>query len=147
MMMLQLVEGIHYKVVEGSLRYKYELLMDLSLDISRYPDLKKLDIHHEYYTISKGTITAREGYRWDGPSGPTFDDETNLRASLFHDIGYQAMGEQPAIKRLNLWRRFWIRRAWDQLFKETLKADGMGLIRRQSYFIAVRGVGAFFAHF
>lgn len=144
---LQLIEGLHYRVVTGSIRYKYELLIDLSLDISKYKHLKELSIDHEYYKIANGVITAKEGYRWDGPSGPTMDDETNLRASLFHDIGYQAMREQPAIKRMNLWNRYWMRRDWDRLFRVTLKADGMPFFRRQMYFMAVRGVGAFFAHF
>jgi hypothetical protein len=146
MQQLQLVEGLHYKRVEAG-EDKYEMLIEMSVDIHKYKRLSQLNIDHPYYSISNKTVIAKEGYRWDGPSGPTIDDETNLRASLFHDIIYQAMGEQSKIKRLSLWVRFFIRREADRLFKAMLKADGMPPFRRQMYFIAVRGVGAFFAHF
>ena len=33
-------------------------------------------------------------YAWDGPSGPTFDTPTNMRASLFHDALCQLIGER-----------------------------------------------------
>ncbi len=32
-------------------------------------------------------------YAWDGPSGPTFDTPTNMRASLFHDALCQLIND------------------------------------------------------
>lgn len=39
----------------------------------------------------EGNLTVKAGYAWDGPSGPTFDDHTNMRGSLAHDAKYQLM--------------------------------------------------------
>ena len=143
--MLQLEESMHYKTLENVKKFKYELLMILDYDVSTFKALLELNINHKYFKISNGIIRGKEEYRWDGPSGPTKDDKTNLRASLFHDIGYQAMRE--FLKNLSWWKRFKIRRAFDKMFKKILIEDGMGFIRRQYYFIGVRGLGAFFTHF
>lgn len=128
-------------------QYKYMITQAISIDISRYKNLLPLDIDHEYYSVKNGLMTAKSGYCWDGASGPTIDDETNMRASLFHDIGYQMMTEVESVKKLSFWKKIWIRRSWDKLFRRILKTDGMGFIRRSYYFISVRGVGALFAYF
>jgi len=53
------------------------------------------DIKGRHYRIEPdGTIVGQIGYAWDGASGPTYDDKTNMRASLFHDILYQAISER-----------------------------------------------------
>ena len=48
---------------------------------------------HEFFTCLNGELKALPHYAWDGPSGPTFDTPTNMRASLFHDILCQAIEE------------------------------------------------------
>ena len=142
-----MVEGVHYKTLKNVKKYKYELLIDMTFDASRWSAVKVLQpIDHKYYSIKEGVIVAKAGYRWDGPSGPTLDDETNLRGSLFHDIGYQAMKEQEAITKLNFWRKYRIRVAWDKMFRAILKADGMPKVRRFFWYWSVRGVGALFAY-
>lgn len=35
-----------------------------------------------------GILRILPGFVWDGPSGPTHDDEWNMKASLIHDAGY-----------------------------------------------------------
>jgi len=147
MQTLHMIEGIHYKTLKDAGKFKYELLINLSFDASKWPAVKVIRaIHHRYYSIMEGVITAKEGYRWDGASGPTLDDETNLRASLFHDIGYQSMSEQPAISKLSWWRKYRIRVTWDKMFRSILKADGMPFVRRFFWYWSVRGVGALFAY-
>ncbi len=47
----------------------------------------------EYMSIVEGHLTVHAHYAWDGPSGPTFDTPTNMRASLFHDALCQLIGE------------------------------------------------------
>lgn len=126
--------------------HKYRMLVSLALDVSEYEIFQdpEVVVEHEFFAIRGGLIINEIGYRYDGPSGPTKDDETNMRAALFHDIGYQAF---EMLKHLSYWKRFRLRRALDKIFRRTLKADGMGFIRRQGYFVAVRGFGAFFAYF
>ena len=38
-----------------------------------------------------GVLEIRAGYAWDGPSGPTIDTKSTMRASLVHDALYQLM--------------------------------------------------------
>jgi len=45
-----------------------------------------------------GNLTIKVGYAWDGCSGPTHDDKTNMRAGLVHDALYQLM-RQGVIER------------------------------------------------
>jgi len=84
------------------------------------------------YNINKFIIDA--GYAWDGPSGPTKDDKTNMRASFEHDVLYQLM-------RLKILpRRF--RKVADKQFNETAKEDGMNWFRRRYYlFFLNKGAG------
>lgn len=54
---------IHYR--EG---YKYQLTQPLVVDIAIHP---RHDIVTEYASLTaKGKLTIRQGYAWDGPSGP-----------------------------------------------------------------------------
>lgn len=127
----------HYKEIDHK-EYKYEMLRECYyIDSSLY----KYSCEHKHFTIYSGCITAKKGYRWDGCSGPTIDDDTNMRAGLFHDIWYQAMSEKLIPRN---WRT---RRLGDKMFLKILKEDGMPWFRRISYFYAVRGAGALFAYF
>lgn len=91
--------------------------------------------------VQYGTLTAYPGYTWDGPSGPTRDDKTNIRASLYHDILYSAC--RRAIVKYGLKRNEWefLRLQADKLFRDVLKKDGMGWFRRAYYYRAVRWFG------
>ena len=69
-------------------------------------------------------VIGKTGYCWDGPSGPTFDTAATIRASLIHDILYQAMAEGLiSIK---------FRRIADLIFLSILREDGMGLVSKVS---------------
>jgi len=38
-----------------------------------------------------GLLRIRQGYAWDGASGPTYDTSDTMTPSLVHDVGYQLM--------------------------------------------------------
>lgn len=107
--------------------YKYQLVKDYSQQLDlRLP----ADIITEYISLSKsGLLTMFKGYAWDGCSGPTYDDKTNMRGGLLHDGGYQLM-------RLGLLSQEY-RGFFDRLLKSTCLEDGMWKIRAWYYFEGV----------
>lgn len=69
--------------------YKYQSAADERFSVAFRPTA---DIFTTRIWLTKdGTLTVREGYAWDGPSGPVVDRKTNMRASLCHDALYQLM--------------------------------------------------------
>ena len=79
---------MNYRSLKG---YKYGLLegMEYKTAIRDAPT-----IDEPYITLlPTGWLTVGECYAWDGPSGPTFDTPTNMRASLFHDALCQLINE------------------------------------------------------
>lgn len=89
--------------------------------------------------LSAGRLTVYPGYCYDGPSGPTADDETNMRAALVHDALYQLTREviQPTTE--EAWD--FLQKAADKEFRRVLKEDGMPWFRRWYYYRAVRWFG------
>lgn len=95
--------------------YKYQLAED---EVRKTTLAPKESISTRYIRLdTDGTFTVREGYAWDGASGPTRDTPNSMRGSLFHDAGYQLirLGLLSADHKL----------AIDQLFYELLLEDGM----------------------
>jgi len=84
-----------------------------------------------YITLSQGGIlTIKPGYAWDGASGPTWDDKSNMRASLVHDALYQLM-------RLELLPQD-CKEAADREMQKICIEDGMWQIRAWYYYQGVR---------
>lgn len=81
-----------------------------------------------------GGITIREGYAWDGPSGPTIDTPNFMRASLVHDALYQLMRE--GYISINH------RQAADRLLQRLCREDGMSWVRAWWVYAGVRLGGA-----
>ena len=73
-------------------RYKYTLAKDYSTTIKIKPQ-NAIDTGLIALT-EDGKLTIKEGYAWDGPSGPMPDTKTSMRASLVHDVLYQLMREE-----------------------------------------------------
>jgi hypothetical protein len=76
--------------------YKYQLSRDFEIDLNLFAPFPKLDsdVMNDFTYLSKdGLMRLRFGYAWDGCSGPTRDDKTNMRNGLIHDGGYQLMRE------------------------------------------------------
>ena len=72
--------------------YKYQLAVTHVEQVAlRHP----MGITTEYITLTPdGKLEIKEGYAWDGPSGPTFDSPSSMRGSLVHDALYQLLREQ-----------------------------------------------------
>ena len=85
------------------------------------------------FCVCKTRVVVRNGYAWDGPSGPTIDTENSMRASLVHDVLYQGMreGMLPA----------GFRERADSEFSRILKEDGMWWPRRWLWWLGVRLLG------
>lgn len=112
--------------------YKYQLCQDYSLFTSIYPPT---DIKTEYISLTKDSIiTIKEGYAWDGPSGPTFDTKNFMRGSLVHDALYQLMRE-------NYLDHKNYRDQADKLLEVICQQDGMSSFRSRYVHLGVRLFG------
>lgn len=80
-----------------------------------------------------GVLWIKSGYAWDGCSGPTWDDKTNMRGGLIHDALYQLMrlGLLPVS----------CKEAADRELQKACVEDGMFKIRAWYYYQAVSKFG------
>ena len=101
---------------------RYEIRTELKLDRSGFSDRVRIS--------SDGVLTIGEGYAWDGPSGPTFDRETTLRASCIHDALYHL------IRRGQINFEYW--RECDRVMGRVMKEDGAWKITRTTYMAGLR---------
>lgn len=114
--------------------YKYQLADDYRIKIGILPITF---IYTPYISLdTDGTLTVRDGYAWDGPSGPTIDTKNFMRASLVHDALYQLMREGHLDPVLH-------RKPADEELVRICKEDGMSRIRAWWVYQGVRfGGGA-----
>ena len=111
--------------------YKYQLVKDCSSIISIKPNFL---INSEFITLCySGKLIIRNGYAWDGPSGPSIHTKSFTRGSLVHDALYQLMREKKLPQRY--------RKTADQILKKICKEDGMSSIRSWWVYVAVRLCG------
>ena len=104
--------GDKIKYMKG---YKYQLHETYSVMIPIKPEH---NIVTEYIELSAfGLLTIKEGYAWDGPSGPTIDTKTSMRGALVHDSLYQLLREKLLDKSL--------RPQCDQIAHDIWVEDGM----------------------
>ena len=85
------------------------------------------------FCVNENRVAVAPGYAWDGPSGPTVDTRNSMRASLVHDVLYQAMREGGLPQEARAWA--------DREFRRMLKAEGMWWPRRWVWWAAVRMLG------
>ena len=77
------MKHIHY--TEG---YKYRL----EKPYSNQTQIFGYDIDTPFIKLHEdGLLELLPGFAWDGPSGPTIDDKTNMRGSAEHDAFYKLM--------------------------------------------------------
>jgi hypothetical protein len=101
--------------------YKYQLHEEYTTKIIIHPDEDLFD--HGFITLKKdGTLIIKEGYAWDGPSGPTIDSKNFMRGSLVHDALYQLMRQGQLPEHM--------RPLADEILDTICKEDGMSAIRR-----------------
>ncbi len=100
--------------------YKYQLVDDYSVKVRVNPDES---ISTEFIALDKdGVLKIKQGYAWDGPSGPTIDTKNFMRGSLVHDALYQLMRQEKLSKAR--WRD-----EADLELKHICLEDGMSKIR------------------
>ena len=122
---------INQKKIFYSRGYKYQLREDYCIQLGIYP---KEDIITDFLRLYKsGLLFFRKGYAWDGCSGPTWDDKTNMRGGLVHDGGYQLL-------RLGLLPQRY-KAYFDFKFKEICLEDHMLKLRADYYYMAVNKWG------
>ncbi|MEM7017155.1 MAG: DUF1353 domain-containing protein, partial [Pseudomonadota bacterium] len=103
----------HIKYRSG---YKHQLAEDYTLQTPIKP---KNSIETKFIAMdTSGVLTIREGYTWDGVSGPVVDTNNNLRASLVHDALYQLMRHAELSAEGN-------KNKADKLFHKLCKEDGV----------------------
>lgn len=93
-------------------------------------------IAHPFISITPGTVIAKAGYAWDGASGPAIDTTNFMRASLIHDIMYQAIHNRFENNEI-------LRKVADKTMYYYCRKDGMSWIRAQWCYWAVRLFGRF----
>ncbi|MEY4752567.1 MAG: hypothetical protein RJA44_242 [Pseudomonadota bacterium] len=112
--------------------YKYQLKQDYSVPIEIRPaetietDYIRLDLH--------GLLTIRNGYAWDGPSGPTIDTLSFMRGALVHDALYQLMRESHLDHAV-------YRATADEILRQICLEDGMWSLRAWWVYHGVRLFG------
>ena len=88
----------------------------------------------EYFQLERsGVLTIKEGYAWDGASGPAIDTADIMRASLVHDVLYQMIG-------MHLLDKTYRKKADEELYR-ICREDGMSWVRAQWVYRAVRLYG------
>ncbi len=111
--------------------YKYQLDRNFSLMLDiKVPSM----LVYRYVSLAtSGMLMISSGYAWDGPSGPTFDSRTAMRASLVHDALYQLIrvGALPHS----------FREYADKVFFDLCLEDGMFYARAWLWHRALRLAG------
>ena len=111
-----------YRELEG---YKYQLLETETVNTGILGvEARIVDNHTGQLLVSlwdTSEIFVFLGYCWDGASGPTVDDETNMLGALIHDALYQLMREGK------LSRKY--RKRADELLRDTCIADGIKYLK------------------
>lgn len=68
--------------------YKYQLHRTITAQL----DIFGFTVFNEFYCLTvDGILSIKQGYAWDGPSGPCPDWKCFMRGSLVHDVLYQMM--------------------------------------------------------
>lgn len=112
--------------------YKYQLVSDYQISTKIKP---ANDVLTDYILLdTKGNLTVKKGYAWDGTSGPVIDTDENLRASLVHDAFYQLM-------RMRKLKSTEHKEASDKLFRNMCKIDGVPSPVAQLYYFALEKMG------
>ncbi len=114
-----------YRKLDG---YKYDLQETYKHHV---PRLYGKDFINDYISLFQCVLTIKKGYAWDGASGPTWDDKTNMRGSLVHDALYQIMREGGL-------SRVMYRKYADKLLIIICLEDGMNKLRAKIWYRAVR---------
>lgn len=116
--------------------YKYQLKQAYTAHVPIHPEEP---IHTGYIRLEpNGDLTMKEGYAWDGPSGPTIDTLNFMRGSLVHDALYQLMREKHLDHLTH-------RKTADRTLLNICLEDGMWPLRAWWVYLGVRWFADFAA--
>lgn len=106
--------------------YKYQLVETYEIPTQ----IKNESVDSEYIKINtSGMLSIKNGYAWDGASGPTIDTKNSIRGSLVHDALYQTLRHQLISSTYRDYA--------DELFMDILREAGMSRFRSWLWFNAV----------
>ena len=111
-------------------KYKYQLVGDEKFELNHWFGKH---IETDWVKLAGDKLTVKDGYNWDGASGPTLDTRGVKRASLAHDALYQLM-------RVELLPLSYRKKA-DKVLLELLLEGGMMKPRACSWYKMVRMFG------
>lgn len=114
--------------------WKYELLESYLATLPEALWSEGRSFETEYLHLQDRDVLIKARYAWDGASGPTFDTDDTMRASLVHDALYQLL-RLGALPRSG-------KGAADQLLHDLLIEDGMHRFRAWYWHTAVRWFGS-----
>ena len=117
--------------------YKYQVIETQVIETGIIPPTIVSTNRGHVHLDLDGVMTLREEYCWDGPSGPTFDTPSTMRASLAHDGGYQLLREGKLPPEF--------RAAFDALLERLGVEDGMHPWRARLWRRGVERLAAFAA--
>lgn len=116
--------------------YKYQLSRDWEIDLNQFIPFPRMeyDVLNDFAHLTlDGILKLAFAYAWDGCSGPTVDDATNMRGGLTHDGLCQLMRE-------GLLPQTYLEYA-NRILQEICKADGMNSFRAWYYYQGVHLFG------
>ncbi len=87
---------------------------------------------------SNGELEIKDGYHWDGPSGPARDTKNAMGGSLVHDAFYQLMRE--GLLDDDVWRPI-----ADEIYERICLEDGMSKFRSWYHFTGIAWFAGFAA--
>lgn len=121
------------KIIRYTEGWKYQLAEDYNIQTGILPRVPGLTGNRWVSIDPDGTLHIREGYAWDGASGPAIDTRNIMRGSLVHDALYQLirLGTLTAADREKA----------DKLFRDICREDGMSAFRAAYVYAAVRLLG------
>lgn len=112
--------------------YKYRISKRFCVSTILRPEYR-VEIPGYVLLDTDGDLYIESSYNWDGPSGPTYDFESDMAASLVHDALYQLLIEGGLDKAL--------KPQADRMLRDLMIEDGAAVWRALIYEKAVNKFG------
>ena len=116
-------------------QYKYQLTADYQVQTGLLrPEAGIARVADNFIVLHPdGLMQIKQGYAWDGPSGPTIDTKNFMRGSLVHDAFYQMIREEQLPPETRAFA--------DRLLRDHCREDGMSAARAWYVWKAVAWFG------
>ena len=102
--------------------FKYQLKENYTIQT----DILGYEYNNQFIKLNEnGWLLIRSGYAYDGASGPTKDDKTNMEGALVHDALYQLMRQEVIPRNFQEYS--------DKLFRDICLDKGMWRVRAWYY--------------